>query len=435
MSATDIVKNIENGFSKIEENSEDVYLEDCPSWLTKDYMETCLRCHYKDNDLRILKMHAKPALGKGENYGGVLTRIKADYRTTQGVCKRGGFILKTTYEGDDFAQESIKPYDIFNREIEIYETVLPKLNELLKESGAEEQIFAETLMVDRERSALIFEDLNERDYIMADRLKGLDMDIVKIILRKLAKMHACSAVLNEREKGCLEHYDKGMFNRHTEAYAPCFVGLFEACIRRVEQWPGFEDITAKLKSLIPLYMELNKQVFDPLPSHLNVFIHGDVWTNNVLVKFDKQTHKPLDVIIIDFQYSAWSSPAVDLFYFMNTSLKEEMHLHGQEELIHFYYGYLRDILERLNYGGDIPSLHRFQQQMQEKSFYAMHSTLVVQPVQRNNVNDDADFAALMKSDERGVRFKNTCYMNPYVQKMIRQLLPIYDHRGLLDKHQ
>lgn len=370
MSASEIIANIDNTLSKSNSKcQEEICLEECPEWFSKDYLENCLRSYYKDGNIKLLKVHAKPALGKGENYGGVLTRVKGEYKTSKGSVKSGGYIIKTSFEGDELASKAMEPYDIFNREIEIYEVVLPKLKQLLKEIGDDEQIFAETMTVDREKQALVFEDLNEREFEMPDRLQGLDMDITKIVLRKLAKMHACSAVLNERESGCLEHYDKGMFNRHTEVYAPCFRGCFEACTRRVEGWPEFKDIHKKLKALTPSFMELGKRVFDPLPSHFNVFAHGDLWTNNVLVKYCKETRKPLDVIIIDFQYSAWTSPAVDLFYLFNTSLEEELHLHHQDELIHYYYGHLRATLEKLKYHGDIPSLHRFHQQLQEKSFY------------------------------------------------------------------
>ncbi|XP_065354506.1 uncharacterized protein LOC135948978 [Calliphora vicina] len=439
MPSTDVLKHVEEQLAKCstEVKSEDFCLEDSPDWFTKDYLESCLRSYYNDHNLKLVKMHAKAALGKGENYGGVLTRVKAEFKTngSKSPNKKGSYIIKTSFEGDELAIKAMEPYDIFNREINVYEEILPKLKLLLKEIGDDEQIFAETMAVDKVKSALIFEDLNDRDFVMPNRLDGLDMDTTKIILRKLAKMHASSAVLNERENKSLETYDCGMFNRHTENYAPCFVGCLEACTRRVAQWPEFKQISEKLTELNPQFMELGKQVFDPLPNHFNVFCHGDLWTNNVLVKYDPKTKKPVDVIIIDFQYAVWGSPAIDLFYFMNTSLKEDLHLNRQDELIQFYYHHLHDTLKKLKYKGDIPSLHKFHLQLQEKSFYAFHSSCVVQPIQRNVVNDDADFNALMQTDERAIRFKNTCFTNPYIQNNIRKLLPVYERRGLLDPNQ
>ncbi|XP_037817351.1 uncharacterized protein LOC119607481 [Lucilia sericata] len=438
MPATEVLNHVEEQLTKCSSDvkSEDFCIEDSPEWLTREYLETCLRSYYHNQQLQLVKIHAKAALGKGENYGGVLTRVKAEFKPNcKSSNKKGSYIIKTSFEGDELAIKAMEPYDIFNREIKIYEEILPKLKLLLEEIGDEEQIFAETLAVDKEKSALIFEDLNDRDFIMPDRVQGLDMDTAKIVLRKLAKMHASSAVLNEREGKCLEGYDCGMFNRHTENYAPCFVGCLEACTRLVAKWPDYQHFSEKLAKLKPQFMELGKQVFDPLPSHLNVFCHGDLWTNNVLVKYDPKTKKPLDVIIIDFQYAAWGSPAIDLFYFMNTSLREEIHLNNQDELIQFYYHHLYDTLIKLKYHGDIPSLHKFHLQLEEKSFYAFHSTCVVQPIQRNVVNDDADFNALMQSDERAIRFKNTCYTNPYIQNIIKKLLPVYERRGLLDPDQ
>lgn len=59
----------------------------------------------------------------------------------------------------------------------------------------------------------------------------------------------------------------------------------------------------------------------------------------------------------------------------------------------------------------------------------------MQPVQRCEETEDADFNALMKQDERAINFKNACYKNPYCQGMIRKLLPVYERKGLLDVNQ
>ncbi|XP_067633463.1 uncharacterized protein [Eurosta solidaginis] len=407
---------------------------DAPEWLTISYLERCLRIYHKDKHLKIRRLHIKPALGKGENFGGVMTRISVDYHTSNGTNAIGRYIVKSSFEGDEASCKLMEPFDMFNREMNIYEQVLPKLNELLHEIGDNDQIFCETMAVDRQRSALIFEDLNVRDFMMPNRLEGLNMRLAKMVLRKLAKIHATSAVLNERENGCLESYDCGLFNHHTDNYMPGFEGIFVACNRRVAQWEGYEYYARKLQNLQSKYIEFGKKMFEPTPGYVNVLAHGDIWTNNVMVKYDKQTGEPLDVIIIDFQYSVWTSPALDLHYFINTSLNEDLHLnlHKQDELIHCYYDTFSDTLRKLKYKSFIPSLHKFHIHLDEKKFYAFHTTCVVLAIQRNEDNEDADFKNIMQTDERATRFKDTCFKNPYVQRIIKQLLPFYDRRGLLE---
>ncbi|XP_017104263.2 uncharacterized protein [Drosophila bipectinata] len=408
---------------------------DAPEWLTESYLQDALQKYYSDQRLRIDWVKVKPALGKGENYGGVLTRVKAQFTRSDGTSQLGHYIIKSTFEGNEFAQSTMEPYDIFNREMEIYEKVLPKQKALLLEIGDTEQIFAETMAVDLPNSALIFEDLNARGFVMPDRLAGLNQKLAKIVLRKMAKMHATSAVLNQRENHVLETYDRGFFNRYTENYAPAFVGMFEAAIRRVAQWPGYEATAEKMKTLVPIYMELGKRVFDISPGHINVLAHGDLWTNNVLVKYDKDSGEPLDVIIIDFQYSAWGTPAIDLFYFMNSSLEFELHRDQQEQLIAFYYGIFSDTLRRLQFQQPIPSLHQFHQQLHQKKFYAAHVSMSVFGIHRNVETENADFNALMETNQRSINFKDACYKNPITSRVLRELLPVYDAEGLLDADQ
>ncbi|GBO99637.1 hypothetical protein EVAR_72024_1 [Eumeta japonica] len=91
MPSTEILHHVAEKLHKCanEESCEDFCLEDCPEWLTKDYIETRLRSYYSDAKLKLLKMYAKPALGKGENYGGILTRVKVEFKTGKSASKRG----------------------------------------------------------------------------------------------------------------------------------------------------------------------------------------------------------------------------------------------------------------------------------------------------------------------------------------------------------
>ncbi|EDW67152.1 uncharacterized protein [Drosophila virilis] len=409
-----------------------------PEWLTHDYIEHALRTHYKDDKLQIVHLELNPALGPGENYGGVLTRVRVRFTLSQQSQEEQlqNLIVKTSIDDDELTKELMAPYDIYNREMTIYEEVLPKLNELLKEIDEFEPLFPTAIFVDRERMAIIFEDLAVAHYVMADRVKRLDKDHAHLILRKLAKMHATSAVLNERNAGSLEKYDRGFFNRYTDAYSGYFVGGLLAAARWMSQEPECAQYGQKLFELAPHYMDIGRECFAPLRESVNVLAHGDVWTNNVMVKYDAVTGRPVDILLIDFQYSFWGSPTIDLHHFFNTSLLEPLRREEQGVLFEFYHRIFRNILTKLNYKQNpIPSLHQFQLQAEEKRFFAMHSAVVVQPVMISEDSTDACFNALMNDDERGIRFKNRLYNNPIVQQNLKALMPVFDRKGLLEVNQ
>lgn len=59
-----------------------------PSWLTEDYIQRALQEFHKDDQLRVQKVCAKPATGKGANFVGVMTRIYVDFEDGDGKSSR-----------------------------------------------------------------------------------------------------------------------------------------------------------------------------------------------------------------------------------------------------------------------------------------------------------------------------------------------------------
>ncbi|KAM7361448.1 uncharacterized protein ACRADG_012008 [Cochliomyia hominivorax] len=410
-----------------------------PEWLTRDYVEEVLKIYHKDVTLKIQEFNIKPAFGKGENYGGFLTKAYVLYNLKNGQeQKENHFICKTSYEEDEFAKEKMKPYDIFNREMAIYEQVLPKLNDLLQEINDSDRLFPTAFHVDYKRQALIFEDLTVEGFVMADRIARLDMDHIKLILQKLSKMHATSAVLNERNSGCLEKYDRGFFNKYTDTYKTFFVNNFLCCARYLQQLNDEDShlYSQKMFAMAHHYMDIGRRCFTPTEGHVNVLAHGDVWTNNVMFKYCAKTGQPIDVLLIDFQYSFWGSPTLDLHHFFNTSIKEPLRRYHQDELFQIYHQQFTETLRKLNYKSNpIPSLKKFRLHAEQKKFFAVHSSVVIQPVMLNQDPTDADYNSLMGEDERAMKFKRRLYTNSVIQDNLKHLLPIFDKRGLLEVNQ
>lgn len=169
-----------------------------------------------------------------------------------------------------------------------------------------------------------------------------------------------------------------------------------------------------------------------------------------------------NVILIDFQYSCWTSPAIDLHYFLNTSLQESLRPGRFDELIGIYHANLVEYLKQLDYKNHIPNFDQFKKQYQDKKFYGMnylqtklnknwsHSNdscfvftciflhlgfvvaCLVQPLMINEHVEDANIEALLLNDERAMKFKRIMYSSAKVQANVQKLVPMYDEMGLFD---
>ncbi|KAM7364656.1 uncharacterized protein ACRADG_001057 isoform 1-T2 [Cochliomyia hominivorax] len=408
-----------------------------PLWLTDTYLENILKKYLKDEKLQIKDIEIKPATANGDNYASVMSRIKVKFLSESTQSQELTFIMKYSYESDPFIANIMSGYDVYNTEMKMYEKVLPQIAEILKEIGDTEQLFAKTLNVDYGRSAIIFEDLSVKNFILADRLKGLDEKHSCMVLKKLAKFHAAAKILNQRLEGELEKYQRGIFNRHTRAFGCVFEYLTEICanfaLNCSELGAYYHD---KLVKLRPYIVEYGTKAYNSNPKHFYTLNHGDLWINNMMMLYDLTTEERTlkDVLLIDFQLCNWSSVAVDLHYFFHTSLEPELQLdfNALNRLVQYYHMVLVDVLKKLEYKGYIPTLHELHVQLEEGKILALTAAIVNQPIMINDQCDDADFHSLIDNDERGRNFRNQLYENKHLQNNLKVLLPHFDQIGLLD---
>ncbi|XP_023171192.2 uncharacterized protein LOC111599699 [Drosophila hydei] len=404
-----------------------------PQWLTESYVEALLRRHKHDEQLSIEKLTIKPATAKGDNYASIMTRIQVDYiRGGSKEYETEFFIVKTTFENDPFISNIFAGYQASRTEMVMYDKILPQLTALLEGTGQSEKLFAKTIHVDYEHSAIIFEDLAIFNYVLGDRLTGFDLEHTKMVLRKLAKMHASASVLNERQPGLLTTLDHGIFNRHTRAFKPMFESLMGVAADFAGKCPELGTIYEdKLRGLQKHVMDYTESVYDPQEDEFNTLTHGDLWTNNIMLR-NKTEHNELDLLLIDFQFSAWASPAVDLFYFFCTSLQPEVRNNHLSSLIQYYHKALVDTLRELKFGGYIPTLRQLVLQLEKGKFMAVTASLTCQAIMLNEETNDADFKGLMVDDERGRNFRKGMYKNKRLQDNVIRCLPEFDRSGLLD---
>lgn len=298
-------------------------------------------------------------------------------------------IVKVPYESG-MGHDLLTQLDVYRKELDIYEIILPKLKAQLMQSGIDADIVADTIHVCHKHKSIVFEDLSLRGYRMPARCDGLDMAHTKILLRQLAVFHATCALLHEKDENIYTNFKHGknprriplykhipnpffydfagMFNRNDAAFQIFYTTSFDALTAQISTWPAFDGYVAKLKRIRPQLMERGRRSFDPIPGQFNTLIHGDIWVNNTMYTYDANG-QPDRIMLVDFQFCCWASPTVDLHYFFNTSVRPELRLHHQTEMVQHYHEALVDTLTRLKFRGTIPTLGSLQRDFMRTSFY------------------------------------------------------------------
>ncbi|XP_041451046.1 uncharacterized protein LOC111074178 isoform X2 [Drosophila obscura] len=393
-----------------------------PDWLTQDYVQAKLRIFFKDDTLKLGKLSIKPAIANGENFGSVMTRIHLDYATKSSKgTQTTTFLVKTTFTSKDPAADVLFPYGVYIREMDMYENILPQLAEMAREELKDpRKLFAATVNVDRSRDSIIFEDMSLGQYKVADRLKKLDLEHTHLVLEKMASFHATD-------------YDRGFFNKHTRAYQPIMIHLLKALSRSLKLDKELQKCyQTKIDRLVDNIMLYGEQSTTIRSGDFVTLAHGDSWTTNFMFQYDAKGH-PSNMIFIDFQFSVWNSPAIDLHYFFSTSVHDDLRLHHQTELVQFYYYKLKAALKKVKYGGQIPSLFDFQLQFRARAFYAVFCTLLFEPVMLYEGKEESSIEQILSESEGAMRYKDSIFQVESVRKKLHQTLPFLDQQGLLDE--
>ncbi|XP_022232701.2 uncharacterized protein LOC111081075 [Drosophila obscura] len=403
-----------------------------PSWLNAEFIQTKLRAYCKDDQLRVLKLWGKPATGKGENFIGIMTRICVDYEDGSGTLQNKSYILKQTCPAEAPQARIFFEYDVYTREMDMYEFVLPKMAELLREIGITEKLTADCVAVDRQHSILILEDLAPLKYVNADRLKQLDMAHAKLVLELQAKLHAAAVILNERHPELLaKNFSSHFFCREKNGYAEIFTSLFKSFMRYVKTKPSLNNrYGAKLEVVLSHLMEYAARTVDVDAKDFQTLIHGDCWTNNIMFQYDDRG-TPINVVLIDFQFCTWTSPAGDLHYFCSSSLREDAR-EKETELVQYHYYAMKKTLAKFSHKCVLPSLLEYQLQFERRRFMSFIIANTLQPLMLYEGTEEPDFYYLYQDTPKAMRFRDSMYASEKVQRIVEKILPMADAKGLLD---
>lgn len=270
-----------------------------PEFLNADYLEALLMKYREDQTMKIREVVVKSFGGVGDAFASKMYHVEVEV-TRENKCEvdRENFIVKMM-PTSQMARDKLGhgSYDVQRKEMEIFQDIFPELMKILEPIGEHENIFPNAIAVDKSKEVLLLENLADRNFIMADRKVGLDLDHLKLALAKLAKFHAASMIMLDEKPERFGNYDIGYFSRKTSGFDDFFRTNMNALTAEVSSWEGFEKYAEKLEALKPKLMGNAYKVFDNDDSDLKVLVHGDLWVNNLMFKYGNDG-KPKDAILV-----------------------------------------------------------------------------------------------------------------------------------------
>ncbi|XP_058817294.1 uncharacterized protein LOC131680598 [Topomyia yanbarensis] len=405
-------------------------------WINGELLQQLLKAEHASSEnqsLEILKYSVCAATKKGDNYASEMFRATIEYvmDNEQRKCTR---ILKVIPSGD-IQRIVMEKNNIFPREIAVYKDILPRIHRLLKSIGDLTVISPKcTLTTDHPKVMLVFEDLKENAYQMVDRKRGLDKDQTILVLRKLAKLHACSAVVHKEYPEIMEPVLEGAIS--TNPNRQDFLVFYKMCARQVvklvDGWKEtkFEPILEKLRNLPETTIAKGCQVYTRDDSVFNVLNHDDVWTSNMMFKYTDGIAD--DVLLLDYQLAYFGSPGVDLNYFLYGSVEPELRKRCWLEFIREYYDILKDTLQKLRFEGPIPSLQEIHVEIMRTGYHSTNAVFCLLPLAMMENTENAEMDVFLQDSDAGEAFRQQIFSNPRYEPILKEALIEFDLLGYLD---
>lgn len=178
---------------------------------------------------------------------------------------------------------------------------------------------------------------------MIDRFtEEVSADHVRLVLQSLGKFHAISFALKDQQP---EKFDElasplnEIFMRKDDKNLCDYFAKQSEAVMKVLSGEKDAHLLAKVKKLFERTpMEIAADCVDPkLAGQSAIITHGDMWQNNTMFRYNNNNSKPIQTILLDFQISRYSSPIIDIIYFVFCCTTKELRDAHYDEFLKIYH--------------------------------------------------------------------------------------------------
>jgi hypothetical protein len=144
---------------------------------------------------------------------------------------------------------------------------------------------------------MVLEDLKEQGFKMAKGTDGLDMKHCILVIKTLAQSHAASAVLHLKHPEIFKPFGESFYcERQRKSIEAFFQINMKNLAKEVEIWPLYSDrFACKLHRFADKTADFLIKDMERNDDDFNVFVHGDLKTNNMMFRYSDDTDEVVDV--------------------------------------------------------------------------------------------------------------------------------------------
>ncbi|XP_039961688.1 uncharacterized protein LOC120775533 [Bactrocera tryoni] len=418
-------------------NPNNIYI---PDYLNENFFVAALEEGLREIQVTVKEVTFEWGSNPGDNYCSRIYRVAVAYERLVDddeppVQEQRSLIVKTIPISKD--TRFLEDVGVFLKEKITYLDVLPRLQILV-----DDQKFGASCYyaIKAPTRTIVLSDLKPEGFVLASRQDQLDWAHCELILQQTARLHATSMILAQRDPDITKRLVNGMLSKQTilksDSFKLMFGGTLKELANNAAEWPGYEKIAQKLHHF--------HDNFKPICAHLAdrregdrivVMNHGDLWTSNFMYAYDdaKQPEKPTRAIFVDFQLNFYGSPACDLNFFLNTSVRLNVLKDRRDDLINAYYKTFKETLEFLHYE-NIPTLEDLKYELRARELYGLFALFGFLPIitMPKELSQDSSIENLVDNEASLTKYKKV-FAQERLKDLLKYALKRLDDLGVLDE--
>ncbi|XP_077291577.1 uncharacterized protein LOC143914992 [Arctopsyche grandis] len=366
------------------------------------------------NGLKDVALRISPGSEKGDNYVGEMHKIEITSKHNKSVL----FNLITKTTTDKSISETLNVENIYNREADLYNIILPAFKKFQDEHKIPiEERFEFVKCYIANSKVILMEDMSAKGYQLHNRYNSYDSDHLELALLSLARYHSLSFAMKKLNPAMYKTLAKLVEES-------VILDVMNPLIKRsLLQATAIIDDASKAKKLLSFsengVEKFHKYIASESAAPYDVICHGDCWNNNILFKYTNGT--PVDMKFVDWQVARSCSPITDLSNLIYCTTDVLIRAKYNTQLFNIYYEVIRKQLTYFDC--DVEECYPravFENHLKEFLPYGLLMSTISLPIILSNKGTELDVVDMFETDDSNAK------KLPYTELSIERMKGVVD---------